>query len=163
MESWQTSLNSLLDGLTSQQTLLIGSDPELLQRLSSQHELQSLCVHSEQEWQAAFPETRRIDCAVLIGLLENLQKPHALHILASLRDIHAHQLIVVVPVHDSAGISEWEQTDFLGMGMKMHSRDHDAQHDIHIYTFSIDTYKPAPDWLNSKYWANPHLFGKFRW
>jgi hypothetical protein len=24
-----------------------------------------------------------------------------------------------------------------------------------LYLFDLHTYKPAPDWLNSKYWAHP--------
>lgn len=29
--------------------------------------------------------------------------------------------------------------------------------------FDARTYKKTPDWLNSRHWANPGLWGKFRW
>ena len=29
--------------------------------------------------------------------------------------------------------------------------------------FSLKTYKDTPSWLNNRYWANPHLWNKFRW
>jgi len=32
-----------------------------------------------------------------------------------------------------------------------------------IYLFDIETYKRTPDWLNARHWANPELWGKFRW
>lgn len=33
----------------------------------------------------------------------------------------------------------------------------------HYYLFDLKTYKPAPDWLNPKFWANPQNWDKFRW
>ncbi len=163
MESWQTSLCKLLDGLSDQQLLLIGSDPDTLSSIASDRKYDTLCVSNEQDYREAFPDTRRIACAVLIGLLENLPRQDGLHILAQLRDVHAQQLIVVVPIQDSQSTSQWRQSDFIGMGMKRHSQHLDHDPEIHIYTFSIRNYKATPDWLNSQYWANPQLFGKFRW
>ncbi|MFO7808749.1 DUF6231 family protein [Guyparkeria sp.] len=32
-----------------------------------------------------------------------------------------------------------------------------------IYLFDIETYKRTPDWLNARHWANPELWGKYRW
>lgn len=29
--------------------------------------------------------------------------------------------------------------------------------------FSLKTYKKTPGWLNSRFWANPRLWNKFRW
>ena len=29
--------------------------------------------------------------------------------------------------------------------------------------FSLKTYKKTPNWLNSRFWANPQLWNKFRW
>ena len=29
--------------------------------------------------------------------------------------------------------------------------------------FSLKTYKKTPNWLNSRFWANPRLWNKFRW
>ena len=31
------------------------------------------------------------------------------------------------------------------------------------FCFAIRSYKPAPDWLGPHNWANPELFGQFRW
>ncbi|RYY79107.1 MAG: hypothetical protein EOO69_08120 [Moraxellaceae bacterium] len=32
-----------------------------------------------------------------------------------------------------------------------------------IWQFNILAYKQVPDWLNSKYWANPENWNKYRW
>ncbi|WP_125199139.1 DUF6231 family protein [Guyparkeria sp. SCN-R1] len=32
-----------------------------------------------------------------------------------------------------------------------------------LYEFNIESYKDTPDWLNSRNWANPELWGKYRW
>ena len=42
--------------------------------------------------------------------------------------------------------------DFLAFGMQ---RLAEADDGCLLYLFDLHTYKPAPDWLNSKYWANP--------
>ena len=41
--------------------------------------------------------------------------------------------------------------DFLSFGMQ---RLADADGDA-LFLFDLHSYKPAPDWLNSRYWANP--------
>jgi len=34
---------------------------------------------------------------------------------------------------------------------------------LQIFEFDIRSYKPAPDWLNAKNWANPERWDKHRW
>lgn len=34
---------------------------------------------------------------------------------------------------------------------------------VEIWQFNLFDYKQLPDWLNSKFWANPENWGKFRW
>lgn len=47
-------------------------------------------------------------------------------------------------------------SDFLALGMqRLYGPDADARC---VYGFDLHTYKPAPDWLNSKYWAHPELW-----
>ncbi|MGM7373388.1 DUF6231 family protein, partial [Acinetobacter baumannii] len=38
---------------------------------------------------------------------------------------------------------------------------HDS--DFALWQFNILTYKHVPDWFNSKFWANPENWNKFRW
>ncbi len=45
--------------------------------------------------------------------------------------------------------------DFLAFGMQ---RLAEAEDGHLLYLFDLHTYKPAPDWLNAKYWAHPELW-----
>lgn len=74
------------------------------------------------------------------------------HGLTKLRDLLARQVLVLAspqysPLLHSLGFS---QIEILG------------SHAI-IWQFNILSYKQVPDWLNSKYWANPENWDKFRW
>jgi len=35
--------------------------------------------------------------------------------------------------------------------------------DFALWQFNILTYKHVPDWFNSKFWANPENWDKYRW
>ncbi|ELA08705.1 hypothetical protein MOMA_09106 [Moraxella macacae 0408225] len=37
------------------------------------------------------------------------------------------------------------------------------QQNFNLYQFNLFDYKQLPDWLNSKFWANPENWDKFRW
>lgn len=39
----------------------------------------------------------------------------------------------------------------------------DALPELQSWQFNLYDYKQRPDWLNSRYWANPENFDKFRW
>jgi hypothetical protein len=46
--------------------------------------------------------------------------------------------------------------DYLALGMqRLSEADEQARS---LYLFDLHTYKPAPDWLNAKYWAHPELW-----
>lgn len=32
-----------------------------------------------------------------------------------------------------------------------------------VFNYDIRDYKHTPDWLNARHWANPELWGKYRW
>ena len=41
-------------------------------------------------------------------------------------------------------------------------QDHHATN-YQVWQFNLFDYKHLPDWFNSKFWANPELWNKFRW
>lgn len=75
------------------------------------------------------------------------------HGLTRLRDLMARRVLVLAH-HDftellrALGFSQIEQLPGT---------------DLIIWQFNILSYKQVPDWLNSKYWANPENWGKYRW
>jgi len=45
--------------------------------------------------------------------------------------------------------------DYLAFGMQRLAEADDSRL---LFLFDLHTYKPAPDWLNAKYWAHPELW-----
>lgn len=75
------------------------------------------------------------------------------HGITRLRDLLARRVLILAgqqhtPLLRALGFSQIEQLA-------------DAQ--LVIWQFNILSYKQVPDWLNSKYWANPENWGKYRW
>ncbi len=107
----------------------------------------------------------RFDLVFVSHVLESMPKPKAEQLIARLRDLHSERMIIVIPigVDWSEHRSHWRQTELLGLGFSLLAEFHANQHLVHIYAFDIASYKTTPDWLNSKYWANPEMFDKYWW
>ncbi len=105
------------------------------------------------------------DVILLVGIIEQLDRQSANTVIGRLRDLHSHHLFMLVRVgsdwKDLA--SYWQRTDLLAHGFSLHQHYKTAEGDWRLCRFELDTYKATPEWLNSKYWANPELFGKYRW
>lgn len=101
------------------------------------------------------------DCVLVTDTLEHLPKRKAGILLSRLRDLYARYLLVAVDVgeSDGPGTTRWSESELLAYGLRRLGR-YDP---VHVYAFDIYDYKLTPDWLNSKYWANPELFDKYWW
>lgn len=97
---------------------------------------------------------RQFDLVLINHLLENLSHEEGEQLIAHVRDIYARQILLIISAD-----SEWKSEDFIGLGFRKIT-DID-QHTI--WYFAVENYKRTPDWLNSRYWANPEMFGKYRW
>lgn len=73
------------------------------------------------------------------------------HGLTHLRDLLARRVLVVAYGDQSAGLR--------ALGFSQIEKIEDWE----LWQFNILEYKQIPDWLNSKYWANPENFDKYRW
>lgn len=92
-------------------------------------------------------------------LPDTLAATQAIHLLSSLRDLHAQQVLAFIPLN----AYHWQAADLLALGMQRHARFEQQQQIIEAWSFDIRTYKAVPDWLNPRFWANPEKWGKFRW
>lgn len=72
-------------------------------------------------------------------------------ILARLRDLVADCVIAIIPNNTTI--------DYRALGFKCLAKSAEFQ----LCSFDIANYKHTPDWLNSKYWANPELWNQHRW
>ncbi len=97
-----------------------------------------------------------LDLAVVSDVVETLTKQHAMQWLATLRNQYTARMMLIV---DQNKAHHWKLTDFLALGLKKH-----AQYDNFIlYSYAIENYQFPKDWLNSRFWANPSNFDKYRW
>ena len=61
--------------------------------------------------------------------------------------------VVLVAAHEE---SKLDFKDFLSFGMqRLVEADERGRS---LYLFDLHTYKPAPDWLNPRFWAHPELW-----
>jgi hypothetical protein len=97
----------------------------------------------------------RYGVAVLFRVEAGGRREEATHLLAALRDVYAGE-VIVVPGPEGEG---WEREELLGLGLRRVSRPEEPA----VYAFRLSDYKVTPEWLNSRFWAHPELFGKYRW
>ncbi|GAA5010118.1 DUF6231 family protein [Acinetobacter puyangensis] len=105
------------------------------------------------------PFAQRYDLAV-VNLIkqENIQPDNAItidHALVRLRDLFAKKIIVL------ADLRLEKQLRALGFNQLLEAVPENSP--VQIWQFNILTYKHVPDWFNSKFWANPENWDKYRW
>ena len=105
---------------------------------------------------------KRYDLAVII-----LSNDSAIdtQIIQRCRDLFAKHCLVVQNLSEPA-----TGVDVASFGFsRLHEQpivEHDQDHHItsyQVWQFNLFDYKHLPDWFNSKFWANPELWNKFRW
>lgn len=104
------------------------------------------------------PFTQRYDLAfVLFDTNEtaNLSLQEKSQIIVKLRDLMAKRLVVVSKLQDESLLRALGLTQLVDQNIN--------KHDFALWQFNILTYKHVPDWFNSKFWANPENWDKFRW
>ncbi|GAB3046320.1 DUF6231 family protein [Acinetobacter apis] len=152
----QHVLTSLLDDLRQQQpihtALCLGQD---------------ITVYSPEaiNWQyfnasdfLNLPFTQRYDLAVVVlheQTVSDLPNEQQSQLIVKLRDLMAKRLIVI------ADQKQAQQLRALGLTQMLNQILDDEQ--LMVWQFNILNYKQVPDWLNSRFWANPEHWNKFRW
>lgn len=109
--------------------------------------------------------THTFDVAVVLCALESLERREASALLAHLRDVVARRTMVLTRMGEQwrDNVSHWQRNDFLSYGFHLFGRYTEGGFPVHLYRFDLYDYKPTPEWLNARHWANPELWGKYRW
>ncbi len=153
----QNVITSMLDDLFKEQpiqtALCIG------QNLEQYDNNQSIQWHyfSVTEF-LSLPFTQRYDVGLVLLdsqellAISNTQKSQ---LLVKLRDLMAKRIVVVSQLQDEKLLRSLGFTQLIDK--TLHDRD------FALWQFNILTYKHVPDWFNSKFWANPENWNKFRW
>lgn len=104
------------------------------------------------------PFTQRYDLGfVLLNTADfiDITEQQKVQVLVKLRDLMAKRIVVVGQLQDEHMLRSLGFTQFID------KTTHDQ--DFALWQFNILTYKHVPDWFNSKFWANPEHWNKFRW
>lgn len=103
------------------------------------------------------------DVAVLYRVGATLGREEFIYLISSLRDVHASLLLVVREEAIAQGCPG--SCDLVQLGLRRYATYPAAQNDVPLetYGFCMKDYKMTPEWLNSRHWANPELWGTFRW
>jgi hypothetical protein len=106
----------------------------------------------------SLPFTQRYDLGFVVldnTEMSSLSDVTKAQFLVKLRDLMAKKLVVVATEQDNKLMRSLGFTQII---------EKSAQgNDLAIWQFNILNYKHVPDWFNSKYWANPENWNKFRW
>lgn len=94
-----------------------------------------------------------------------MDKTEAGAVIARVRDLHAHRLLLLVPAASSrhGANGPWQEGDLIAYGMHRVGTYGEDKNQYALYEFDINNYKTTSDWLDSKYWAHPELWNKHRW
>ncbi|MFV5346964.1 DUF6231 family protein [uncultured Acinetobacter sp.] len=106
----------------------------------------------------SLPFTQRYDLGFVVfdtAEMQNISETEKAQVLVRLRDLMAKRIVVVSKRQDEKLLRS------LGFTQLIDKTLHEA--DFALWQFNILTYKHVPDWFNSKFWANPENWDKFRW
>lgn len=156
---FQADIEHLLQHLQPQSVFCLGSQCTAILRSQNKAGAQATCLDIT-EWQN-IDQLGQYDLSLVLDGLESLDKGSAAHLLASLRDLHGGRFALLLNM--SAADMHWQHTDLLALGLRLlqqYSVDTDS---YHLYYFDLYDYKTTPDWLNSRFWANPERWNKDAW
>lgn len=159
---YRQDILGLLQRLGPENLLAIGdSAADLADAFRARHPEREAVAMEVSEDRAALDLDRQFDCVLVTETLEQLPKREAGILLSRLRDLYARYLLVAVPLGEGGRgqRSRWSERELLAYGLRRLGR-YDA---LGVYAFDIYDYKLTPDWLNSKYWANPEMWDKYWW
>lgn len=106
---------------------------------------------------------QKFDVCIAINLFEHLDKKMGARILSRLRDVLTHQYCVCLPIDNADSDQSWQLTELFAYALKRVAQYHHNGLEYGLFRYNIDDYKSTPDWLNADNWANPHMWGKYRW
>lgn len=153
----QNVITSMLDDLSHEQPIqtavCIGQN---LAQYNTNHLIQ--WTHFNVSELLNLPFTQRYDLAFVLfdtDEMRDVSEQHKSQILVKLRDLLAKRIVVTCRLKDEQLLRA------LGFTQLIDKTAHER--DFALWQFNILTYKHVPDWFNSKFWANPENWNKFRW
>lgn len=156
------ALSAAIEAAKPRTVLVLGAQARaVLDPLSTQTGCEVTAVE-EGPWLSKVDRLGAFDLVFVAGVVEHMARAEAVTLLGRLRDLHTRRLYLLVPMGQSwpGHASFWEQNDLIALGMEQVSACGEGELPLYLYKFDLHTYKPVPEWFNSKYWAHPELWDK---
>ncbi|VEF09416.1 Uncharacterised protein [Pseudomonas fluorescens] len=155
----QQALAALLDRYAPARLLLIGASEFPALSAFKQAHTESVVAHAAPGALPAELAAQRFDLALMVDCLEQLPKRDGLNLLGGIRNLNASRIAVLADLSASG----WQETDFYSLALQASERFQREDQVLTLFTYDLLDYKQVPDWLNSRFWANPENFGKYWW
>ncbi|AZE47049.1 hypothetical protein C4K04_1359 [Pseudomonas chlororaphis] len=155
----QQALAALLDRYAPRQLLLIGASGFPALEAFRQAHPETVIAQTAPGPLPAELAARRFDLALAVDCLEHLPKRDGLNLLGGIRNLNASRIAVLADLNACG----WQETDFFSLALQASERFQRDEQVLTLFTYDLLEYKQVPDWLNSRFWANPENFGKYWW
>ena len=109
------------------------------------------------------PDADKIEHLLLYQAFESVPRANALPILAQLRDRRCKLIHIGLEHSHASNETAILPQDLAALGFTCIHQYPFKNHAFHLFRFSLYNYKRTPDWLNSRFWANPERWDKTRW
>ncbi len=99
--------------------------------------------------------SEHFDFVLVSGVFNTMLEDDRNQLVAVLRDQLARELVILLEEE-----TIWPSTDLISLGLRQLPFD---TGECRGFYFALESYKRVPDWLNTRFWANPENFNKYRW
>lgn len=100
---------------------------------------------------------KQYELAVVIASIDSTYDEITRKSIQLCRDLFGRHTLVIKPVKSQLNLTAFGFSRLTNEVLML------AGEAVEIWQFNLFDYKQLPDWLNSKFWANPENWGKFRW
>ena len=128
---------------------------EILKNAKAQCVIQALPASQMVDLKLSSDEVKNIDLIVLGENLNQLEHTKMIEVIGVLRN-HLNAKILIL----CNGESPLSFSDMLSLGFKREQQDESG---LTLYSYDIASYNKKREWNNSRFWANPENFNKYRW
>ena len=105
---------------------------------------------------------RKFSVGIVVCAAADMAPAPLEHLISRLRDLDCERLYLYRPGEASAEDDHFLRALGLRL-MRIYPGEDGGDGGGRLYYFDIFDYKEAPDWLNSRFWANPQMWDKARW
>lgn len=107
--------------------------------------------------------TRKFPVGIIVCDVADVAPAPFEQLISRLRDLDCERVYLYRP--QATSVEDDRRVRALGLRLLRTYPNEDAGAGAggRLYYFDIFDYKDAPDWLSSRYWANPQMWDKARW